>query len=147
MSELLKFLEADKLRTQGEWEAGCHPARPDLSVVRPIMFGNRVGKFPEHEGGAAYFKHVPDGAFIAPASRIAPDLQQLVRDYAACIEVMKVIRSNLAMELSLHMLSLNWQSGEGKARKIHAMEQEAELINTVMNASIKHADLCQTMGE
>lgn len=79
-SALLARLEKlDAERTQGNWECGNHPARPDLGVVKPIMMGNRVGKFPAHEGGAAYFCHYPDAEYIAAM----PQAMQLIRALVA----------------------------------------------------------------
>ena len=78
LETIKRVRELDKERTQGEWIAGCHPALHAFSIVKPIMFGNRVGKMPECEGSSAYFLHAPDGEFIAQAPAMAATIEHLL---------------------------------------------------------------------
>jgi hypothetical protein len=65
--------------TPGPWEAGVHPANPAMNIVRPIMFGRRMGKLPECEGGHSFIRNRADALLIAAA----PDLHDALNKIAA----------------------------------------------------------------
>lgn len=53
-------------------------------------------------------------------------------DVARLLDALKLVRGQIATELGLHQLSLGWQSGEGKARKIQSMQQQIALIDEAL---------------
>jgi len=77
-----------KGHTEGPWGAGEHPASTgQLNIVRPVMLGNRVGKLPECEGGAAYFRNAADARLVADAPRLLREVERLQAqiEKASCI--------------------------------------------------------------
>jgi hypothetical protein len=62
------------------WEMGAHPAMPGTGTIRPIMFGRRVGKLHECEGGHAYFVNGEIADFIVTAANAHHDLLEALSD-------------------------------------------------------------------
>ena len=142
MSELLKFLEADKLRTQGEWK---NVQFQFYSEPHPIdwYYGIQAwedGKYKttviDEEGTdlTNYPNAINDTHFIAQASRIAPDLQQLVRD-------MKV------MVKALNWIEVTAGAGQHYGVKYTTLRGIEACATKALTTATKHADLFKTMGD
>lgn len=92
MSKNLKqFLEADALRTQGAWR------RDALAGITAIA---------GHVADVSLsFNADNDAAFIAAASRIAPDIRQLLAAFEEVCEALDKVEHDLAVPTYLRELS------------------------------------------
>lgn len=95
MDNIKQFLEADALRTQGEWFLTKYTNYTGFSV-HPIDggFGCIAERWEEGQKDVERIEQIlSNGDFIAAASRIAPDLAKMVEDIRVAKEALETCRT------------------------------------------------------